>query len=124
MPNFGGRLFHPPAVKNAGDNVAATVLLLFSPRYVTVASVIAHRLFAFIRNVAMTIASESFLRDFPFCKKHPEHIVPEDGFQLFQLQKWGDAKHALVFVETAVRHEEMVNGGYLDFKARSFAALR
>ena len=31
----------------------------------------------------------------------------EDGLQLFQLQGRGDAEHALVAVETAVRHEDV-----------------
>jgi len=28
-------------------------------------------------------------------KKHTERLVPEDGFQLFQVKGWGDAEHAL-----------------------------
>ena len=31
----------------------------------------------------------------------------EDGLHLFQLQGRGDAEHALVAVETAVRHEDV-----------------
>jgi hypothetical protein len=33
--------------------------------------------------------------------------VPEDGLQFFQLQRWGDAEHAFVAIETAVRHEDV-----------------
>ena len=43
-------------------------------------------------------------------KKHPEHLVPEDGLQLFQLQGWGDAEHAAVTIETAVRHQDVAVG--------------
>ena len=33
--------------------------------------------------------------------------MPENGFQLFQLQGRGDTEHALVAVETAVRHQNV-----------------
>jgi hypothetical protein len=47
-------------------------------------------------------------------KKHPEHLVLKDGFQLFQLQGRGDAEHALVAIETAVRHENVcINDDHL-----------
>jgi len=48
-----------------------------------------------------------FPGNLPLGKKHPEHLVPEDGLQLFQLQERGDAEHALVAVETAVRHQNV-----------------
>ena len=42
------------------------------------------------------------------------HPVLEDGLQLFQLQGRGDEEHALVAVETAVRHEDVgVRAGHL-----------
>ena len=34
----------------------------------------------------------------------------EDGLQLFQFKGWGDAEHALVAVETAVRHQNVTVG--------------
>jgi hypothetical protein len=40
-------------------------------------------------------------------KKHPEHLLPEDGLQLFQLQRRGDAEHALFAVKTAIRRENV-----------------
>ena len=33
-----------------------------------------------------------FLGNLPFGEEHPEHLVPEDGLQLFQLQGRGDAE--------------------------------
>ena len=39
-----------------------------------------------------------------------ENIVPEKGLQLFQLQGWGDAEHAAVTIETAVRHQDVAVG--------------
>jgi hypothetical protein len=33
--------------------------------------------------------------------------MPEDGVQFFPFKKWGDAEHALVAIETAVRHEDV-----------------
>ena len=33
--------------------------------------------------------------------------MPEEGFQLFQLQGRGDAEHAAVTVKTAVRHQDV-----------------
>ena len=50
---------------------------------------------------------DHLLRDLSLVQKHPEHLVPEDGPQFFQLQGRGDAEHALVAVETAVRHEDV-----------------
>ena len=50
---------------------------------------------------------DHLLCNLPLGKKHPEHLVPEDGLQLFQLQGRGDTEHALVAIETAVRHENM-----------------
>ena len=42
-----------------------------------------------------------------FVQEHPEHLVPEDGLQLFQLQWRGDAEHAAVTIETAVGHQDV-----------------
>ena len=50
---------------------------------------------------------DHLLCNLPLGKKHPEHLVPEDGLQLFQLQGRGDTEHALVAVETAVRHQNV-----------------
>ena len=50
------------------------------------------------------------LRDLPLGQEHPEHLVLEDGLQLFQLQGRSDAEHALVAVETAVRHQNVTVG--------------
>ena len=50
------------------------------------------------------------LRDLPLVQQHPEHLVPEDGLQLFQLQRRGDAEHTSRSVETAVRHEDVAVG--------------
>ena len=47
---------------------------------------------------------------FPFVQQHPEHLVPEDGLQLFQLQGRGDAEHAPAAVKTAIRHEDVAVG--------------
>ena len=47
------------------------------------------------------------LRDLPLVQEHPEYLMPEEGLQLFQLQGWGDAEHALVAIETAVRHQNV-----------------
>lgn len=43
-------------------------------------------------------------------KKHPEYLVPEDGLQLFQLKRRGDAEHVPAAVETAIRHEDVAVG--------------
>ena len=56
---------------------------------------------------------DHLLRDLSFVQKHPEHLVPENGLQLFQLQRRGDAEHTFVAIdavlslpkETAVRDE-------------------
>ena len=53
---------------------------------------------------------DRLLRDLSFVQKHPEHLVPEDGLQLFQLQRRGDAEHASAAVETAVRDEDVAVG--------------
>ena len=45
--------------------------------------------------------------DLSLGKQHPEHLMPEDGLQLFQFQRRGDAEHALVAIEAAVRHEDV-----------------
>ena len=47
------------------------------------------------------------LRDLPLVQEHPEYLMPEDGIQLFQLQGRGDAEHALLAIETAVRHQNV-----------------
>jgi len=36
-----------------------------------------------------------------------EYRHPKSGLQLFQLQGRGDAEHAIVAVETAIRHEDV-----------------
>ncbi len=43
-------------------------------------------------------------------KQHPERLVPENGLQLFQFQKRGNAEHAPAAVETAIRHEDVAVG--------------
>ena len=50
------------------------------------------------------------LRDLPLVQEHPEHLVPEDGLQLFQLQRRGDAEHAALTIKTAVRHQDVSVG--------------
>ncbi len=47
------------------------------------------------------------LRDFPLVQEHPEHLVPEDGLQFFQLQGRGDAEHAAITIKTAVGHQDV-----------------
>ena len=47
------------------------------------------------------------LRDLPLVQEHPEYLMPEEGLQLFQLQGRGDAEHAAITIETAVRHENV-----------------
>lgn len=39
---------------------------------------------------------------FSFAPEYFEHLVLEDGFQLFQLQGQGDVEHAFVAIERAV----------------------
>ena len=50
---------------------------------------------------------DQLLRDLSLVQEHPEHLVPKDGLQVFQLQGRGDAEHALAAIETAVRHEDV-----------------
>ena len=49
-------------------------------------------------------------RDLTFFQEHPEHLVPEDGLQLLNLQRRGDAEHASVTVKAAVRQEDVAVG--------------
>ena len=42
----------------------------------------------------------------PFGEKHPEYLVQEDGFQLFQFQRRRDPEHA-VPVKAAIRHQKV-----------------
>ena len=53
---------------------------------------------------------DHLLRNLPLVQEHPEHLVPEDGLQLFQLQWRGDAEHAAITIETAVGHQDVAVG--------------
>ena len=53
---------------------------------------------------------DHLLRDLSFAQEHPEHLVPEYGLQLFQLQGWSDAGHAAVTIKTAVGHKDVAMG--------------
>lgn len=44
------------------------------------------------------------------CQKHPEDLMPEDGLQLFQLQRRGDTEHASAAVKAAVGYENVTRG--------------
>jgi hypothetical protein len=50
------------------------------------------------------------LRESSSVQEHPEHLVPENGLQLFQLQRWSDAEHPAIAIETAVGHQDMAVG--------------
>ena len=50
---------------------------------------------------------DHLLGNFSLGKKHPEHLVPKNGFQLLQLQRRGDAEHAFVAIETAISDEDV-----------------
>ena len=50
---------------------------------------------------------DHLLHDFSLVREHPEHLVPEDGLQLFQLQWRGDAEHAAITIKTAVGHQNV-----------------
>ena len=52
---------------------------------------------------------DHFLGDLSLGEKHPEYLVPEDGFQLFQFQRRRDPEHA-VPVKAAVRHQNVTVG--------------
>ena len=43
------------------------------------------------------------------CGEHPEHLVPEDGLQFFQVQGRSDPKHA-ASVKASVRNQDMAVG--------------
>ena len=53
---------------------------------------------------------DHLLRDLPLVQEYPEHLVPEDGLQLFQLQGWCDAEYAAIAIKTAVRHQNVAVG--------------
>jgi len=54
--------------------------------------------------------ADHLLRDLSLVQEHPEHLVPEDGLQLFQLQGRGDAEHAAITIKTAVGHQDVAVG--------------
>jgi hypothetical protein len=45
--------------------------------------------------------------DLVFFQEHSKNIVPEESFQLFQLQRRSDAKHPTVAIKTAVGYEDV-----------------
>ena len=53
---------------------------------------------------------DQLLRDLSLVEEHPEHLVPEEGFQLFQLQGRGDAEHAAITIKAAVGHQDVAVG--------------
>jgi len=53
---------------------------------------------------------DHLLRDLSLGEQHPEHLVPEDGLQLFQFKRRSDAEHAFVAVEATVRNEDVAVG--------------
>jgi hypothetical protein len=50
---------------------------------------------------------DHFFRNLAFFQEHPEYLVTENGFQLFKLQRRGDAEHAAITIKTAVRHQDV-----------------
>src|SRR4030042_1427567 len=54
---------------------------------------------------------DQLLRDLSLVQEQPEHLVPEDGLQLFQLQGRGDADHPAITIKTAVGHQDV--GGWM-----------
>jgi len=53
---------------------------------------------------------EHLLCDLSLGEQHPEHLVPEDGLQLFQFKRRGDAEHAPAAVEAAVGDQDVAVG--------------
>ena len=49
-------------------------------------------------------------RDLALVQKHPEYLVPEDGFELFEFQGRGDAEHSVFTIEAAVCYKNMAVG--------------
>ena len=43
-------------------------------------------------------------------KEHLEHLVPEDGLQLLELQRRRDTKHTSISVKTSVRQKDVAVG--------------
>ena len=50
---------------------------------------------------------DRFFRNLAFFQEHPEYLVTENGFQLFQFQRRGDTEHPLVAIETPVRQKDV-----------------
>jgi hypothetical protein len=50
---------------------------------------------------------DHFFRNLAFFQEHPEYLVTENGFQLFQFQRRRDAEHPTITIETAVRQKDM-----------------
>ena len=82
---------------------------------------ILHRRVVFRRNPVATEDIEAgmppcvehphhLFRDLALFQKHPEDLVPENGFQLFDLQRRRDAEHAFVPIKAAVRHQNVAVG--------------
>ena len=53
---------------------------------------------------------DHFFRNLSLGKKHPEHLMLEDGLQLFQFQRRRDTEHAVITIETPVRHQDVTVG--------------
>ena len=50
---------------------------------------------------------DHFFRNLAFFQEYPEYLVTENGFQLFKLQRRGDAEHPLVAIKTPVRQKDV-----------------
>lgn len=50
---------------------------------------------------------DRLLHDLSLGEQHPEHLVPEDGLQLFEFQGRGDAEHASCSIEAAIRQQNV-----------------
>jgi len=53
---------------------------------------------------------DHLLRDLSLGEQHPEHLVPEDGLQLFQFKRRSNAEHAPAAVETSIGDEDVAVG--------------
>lgn len=53
---------------------------------------------------------DHLLRDLALLQRHPEYLVPEDGFELFEFHGRGDTEHAIISVKAAVCYKNMAVG--------------
>ena len=50
------------------------------------------------------------LRYLPLIQQHPEHLVPDDGLQLFEFQGRRNAEHALFTIKASICYENVGAG--------------